>query len=97
MRSRANGPSHGTSTNAATISGRPTAPRTRWRGTLLLANIVSGWLTPGVRCRGPGRMPQRRRSASNQAAPALTAVTPSTEGQVPTFLASGCDTPIAVQ
>ena len=44
-----------------------------------------------------GRMSQRRRSASSQAAPALTAVTPSTEGQVPTFLASGCETPIAVQ
>lgn len=42
-------PDHGTSTKAATISGSPMAPRTRWRGTLLLANmlssIVSGWLT----------------------------------------------------
>ena len=34
-----------------TIIGSPIAPRTRWRGTLLLANIVSGWLTPGVRRR----------------------------------------------
>ena len=47
----ASGPHHGTITKAATISGRPIAPRARCRGTLLLANIVSGWLTGGVRRR----------------------------------------------
>ena len=97
MSSRAHGPAHGTSTNAATIIGSPTAPRTRCRGTLLLANIVSGWLTSVVRGRPEEWMAQRRRSDSTYAAPAAAAVAPRTDGQVPTFFASGCETPIAAQ
>ena len=109
MSSSASGPSQGTRTKAATIIGSPIAPRTRCRGTLLLAKKVSGSLTPGCSTRsatrmGPGpwallreQAQRERRSASTQAAPAAAVVTPSTEGQVPIFVASGWETPMAVQ